>query len=643
MLARIGGQWARGFLEWTAVIVGAAVTCHLAYVVGGWVHTLRPAEVATEAAVEVAAGFAFAALIATLQTALWVVCGGLRERPAARALNTAGTFLCAVLLLGVLGLTLHVWVGKVGLGGAVAIAVAGSAGAALLGALIVLIRRWWREGTLDDTSANLRGISRRLTLLLPFAFAGSWLAGVRLRPFERPIDPRAARGSVPGSGRRPNIVMVTFDALSAQDMSLYGYHLATTPHMERAAAEGLVFDHFYSASNFTTPTVASLLTGRTVPHHRDLDNISGRIERARREPSVAGLLKRDGYATGAVVANPSAHPLHLGIDDDFDFLPPPPTASARMLDWSVHLAHTNLYCTLLQLYSSAAEDLQSLGPRRRYEPSDTPPELAFALARHFIDSNRTRPFFLWVHLYPPHFPYQPPERFFGRFLEGDAFRVLKDYAQLGLAGNATRYPPDAQPTIDKLRRRYAEYLAYADADFGLFFDWLRETGTLEDAALIVSADHGESFEHGYWGHGGPTMWQGLTHIPLIVRLPGGGRQGRRMAEVSGQIDVAPTLLDLAGIARPDWMDGSSLRPIWEGREAEPRTRHSIVCSPDPGGPIDAGTVATVAWPFKAIFDIASGRGQLYHLERDRHERQDLADAMPDVVARLRAQAMSAIA
>jgi arylsulfatase A-like enzyme len=156
-----------------------------------------------------------------------------------------------------------------------------------------------------------------------------------------------------------------------------------------------------------------------------------------------------------------------------------------------------------------------------------------------------------------------------------------------------------------------------------------------DTVTVVSADHGENFNRGFWGHGGTTLWNSSIHIPLIINLPGGKAAGTRVSGVAGEVDLLPTVLDLAGIAVPFWAEGRTLRRMWEGGATDNRTHIAINVLGGLDRAIARGAIAIVSWPDKYILDIESGRGNLFDLAKDPDETHDLSDEHPGRAGELR--------
>jgi arylsulfatase A-like enzyme len=601
-----------------------------------------------EWAVEIAIALVVAAMLAAVFTLAWIVSGGLRTSPtpASRAVAAASTALSTLFLAMILIFAGFDWIM------AVAKPVPFPVKLAIVLALAAVLgyrlrAEWRRHHDLNGVSARIRLPSRRLLLaVLPLTLAVLWWGGVRVRPYDRAGEERRPRARARSAA--PNLLLITFDALAAPDMSLYGYSLPTTPNIDRFARNGMIFERFISASNFTTSSVTSVLTGEGVATHGIFLANSAHIADARAKQNVAHELLQRGYVTGAIVANPYAHPAHIGLGDSFAYLPPPPFRRVPGTNVLYHLTHSDIGLTFAD-----ASDLRLRGWAAHmnlmsFKTTDYPPPLAFDQALTFIETAR-QPFFLWIHLLTPHYPYDPPPPFLGRFLAGGDYADGTAYAGSPLFaalkssdGSQGAYDESGQAEIDKVRLRYDEFVAYADDAFGRFIDRFDALDSSTNTVVMVSADHGESFSHGFWGHTVDAMWQPTIHVPLVIRLPGGTGAGRRIAGTAGHVDLLPTMLDLAGVSVPQWAEGRSLRPMWEGAETAGRRRFSELIKSPNHQPITRGGIAVVEGHETYVLDVASGTGRLSDIAADPLESRDFSTDRPARAAELREAALSRI-
>ena len=304
---------------------------------------------------------------------------------------------------------------------------------------------------------------------------------VLLAPIVSCRGERASRPAVRAVGSP--IILVSIDTLRSDHLPAYGYKGVETPAIERLRSDGIVFEDAWSQCPLTLPSHVSIFTGVDPPVHGVRNNIGYRLD-AKAHPTLARLLKDAGYATGASV---SAWVLRsqTGLGDSFDLyddaIEPPPG-------------------------SKAASQAQRPGPET----------LSRALA--WAETVRGRPFFLFVHLYEPHSPYEPPEPYRSRF---------------------------AQP--------YDGEIAAADAVVEALLQKLDEWRIYDRSVVILLSDHGEGLmDHGEQEHG-ILLYREALQVPLIVKLPGSARKGERVRRPAALTDVLPTVVALAG--------GSALKPI----------------------------------------------------------------------------------
>ncbi|MGH8227307.1 MAG: sulfatase-like hydrolase/transferase [Steroidobacteraceae bacterium] len=508
-------------------------------------------------------------------------------------------------------------------------------------------------GLLAACTPRGRGIVRSLC---PWALAGSILGALSLASL-----PYFAWGASLGSSaglparaspaatsdpqppaRRPNILLLTMDALSAQHMSLYGAKRPTTPRLDAFAHSAVTFDHAYANGNFTTPGVASILTGTRPWTNRALELPAWPLAATRRD-SLPAVLKRAGYRTGYVSTNPYAGASRQGFGAYFDF------ASRDRIEQPGLCSDTlsavlRYVCAATEMPLIAA--LESLADRLRAgrNNAEYDPRLAIrpALAWLARVGRQQRPVFLWVHLFPPHAPYAAPAPWLGRFDASPLGRTLASTSPYW--GYLLSDAPPAR--VHLLESRYDESIAYVDHYAGEF---LRRALALlgPDTVVVVTSDHGESFGHGYGAHTGPGLYDEIIHVPLIIKLPG-ETQGRRCEQEVEQVDIAPTLARLAGIPAPR---------SWEGHSLVAALTDADSAQPAPPVPVfsmsfeqnrrfarlTTGSVAVIDGKWKLIHYMGTLHyprmpplhDELYDLAADPGERDDLAAQDPSEVAALR--------
>lgn len=395
-------------------------------------------------------------------------------------------------------------------------------------------------------------------LALLVALAGLLVYALLYALRHPPADRRASIGR-PGA-----IVLVTIDTLRADRLGAYGSTRGLTPHLDALAADGVRFDAAIAQVPLTRPSHATILTGRHPAAHGVRTNDGFRLPPG--VPTLAEALGRAGRATGAFIGGApldASSGLARGFDRyDDDFLRVPGShAVERRADEVVTAALSWL----------AARSREGRGDR----------------------------VFVWLHLFDPHSPYDPPPA------QARAF-------------------PDAP---------YDGEVAYTDAALGRFFDHLRADGLFETALIVVVADHGESLgEHGERTHG-TFLYDATVRVPLIVRLPRGRGAGRVVPAPVETADLAPTIAGLAGATLAAPVDGISLVPMLAGAPGDlerPAYAESYYQNVLLGwSPLRA--VRTARWKF-----IEAPRPELYDLRADPGETVNLAASRQALVRGLAA-------
>jgi arylsulfatase A-like enzyme len=412
-----------------------------------------------------------------------------------------------------------------------------------------------------------------------------------------------------------NFLLITFDALDAEDLSIYGRKLPTTPNIDRFASQGTVFTNFYSASTFTTPSVATMLTG-TYPSESHVHQLQARVRGANRDRNLPRLLRAGGYATGAFLANPFAYYFARNLESDFDFLPEPVFQQGRMAQlWNatrwLHQdsgigSRIDEYFDLENAWNLLANVPQNISMRMR-------PAATFDEARQVL-AQMPDGFFLWIHVITPHNPYLPDSADRGRFLPPEKVTTFEE--EFGGRWKP-HYDSDQQPLLNERRLRYDEFIATADRAFGNFLADFDASERARNTTVIVSADHGESFEGGVYQHSSPYLTRPVIHVPLIIRLPG-QQQSRTVTLSADQTSLAPTILELAAQTKPEWMPGQSLAPyLRDGVQSNGAglaftqylERNSVFA------PLRHGKVGVIDGQYQYVLDIATQKGELRPLDQ----------------------------
>jgi choline-sulfatase len=334
---------------------------------------------------------------------------------------------------------------------------------------------------------------------------------------------RAAATPMPPVKR---LVLITIDTLRADHVGVYGGPVPT-PAMNGLAAEGARVTGAYTPTPSTAPAHASLFTGLHPWHHGVLENAVPLVG----VPLLAEHVQRAGIPTAAFVSSYILHP-RFGLGRGFD---------------TYHFAPSRPY-------------VWRTGPVPEFwAQGDETTDAALA----WIDAEPRERFFLWVHYFDPHDPYRPPP----------GFEQPRDQP-ISLQGKSL--PPQIRSfaQLAALNRGYRGEVAFVDAQVGRLIEGLRSRGLLDNAAVILTADHGEGLgDHGWLTHG-ENLFEEQVRVPLLVRAPGvpAGRVLEGLAQLE---DLAPTALHLLGVPVPPGLDGHDLVP-WMRGEATSSPRHVVL-------------------------------------------------------------------
>lgn len=440
---------------------------------------------------------------------------------------------------------------------------------------------------------------------------------------------------------RPNILLVTYDAMSARDMSVYGYKRETTPFISEWSGNASVFARAEAVSNYTAPTTATLMTGKNVWTHRRFNRMQGSKPVRTDVESLTLSLKQHGYYNMMFMANIIGSAQNLGISNSVDYAP------SSMKFWNITKPQgrfsnlmISLFADKFRIYNWLLQEDFIIGKLvRRFESDESvtrfPPELAFNSFIDYVSENPQTPFFAWIHLDPPHYPYLPPEPFMGMFDEEGGMKTLKTQSEgkLKIMDHVLRHNRFPRE-IETLRARYDEFIRYSDEQFKGFIGQLEMEGLLDNTVVMLSADHGETFEHNSLLHG-RSLFEPETNIPLIVKEPN-AKDGRRIRDVVSQKDIPATILDLAGIPVPTWMEGQSLVPFMRGNKVSLSPPISVMLEQNrtEPSPITRGTIAVWEGSYKLIHDLDKDRSMLFDLDQDPSEVNDLIEKEPETADRL---------
>jgi arylsulfatase A-like enzyme len=384
--------------------------------------------------------------------------------------------------------------------------------------------------------------------------------------------------------------VLLIDTLRADRLGALGGERDLSPALDKLADESLVFTESWSTCSWTLPSVATIFTSNHAEQHRartKAQRVSADVD------TLAGVLRDAGYRTAAFTDGGMVHH-SFGLERGF------------------------------MLWNTMGGPLPVILSR----------------ARQFLETAGDGPYFLFVHSYEVHSPYDPPEEAraavvarHGDLLGGRAADPLQVEDLITRRDGTWRVPPDLAAMLEAL---YDEEVRFTDREVGEWLDELRGSGVLDRALFVVTSDHGEEFgEHGLLGHS-DTLYREQLHVPLLLRFPAGSplaaHNGRRDGDPISHLDLAPTLVDALGLGDRllgTTFDGVSVfassrrSPIWATRFHDAtglltalRDRRHVW--------IDGTYRAPRGAPGPELYDLAS----------DPRELENLRQAAPEEAARL---------
>jgi arylsulfatase A-like enzyme len=404
------------------------------------------------------------------------------------------------------------------------------------------------------------------------------------------------------SARRLNVLVIAIDTQRADHLSCYGYQRLTSPHLDRFASQGALFEEAYSPHIPTHPGYTTHFSGKDVFSHQIVTQ-GGKLELAPEVRQLAEVLQEHGYFTGA---------------------------ADNMGRW---------FKRGFEAYEVYRWDQQGTEWRKAEAVNET---LLPLLDRAAGEALGGRPFFLFAHYWDPHTPYLPPAPFSRMFYAGDekdpsnrsmdpvfAFEPFTLYFQQWMGGVTDIRFPSAQ---------FDAEIAYVDATLAHVFNRLDELGLSDDTLVIVTADHGECLDdHECWfDHHG--LYEENIRVPLLMRLPGRIPAGRRIKGFARLTDIAPTILEAAGLAAVTQAEGMEGRSLWP--EATGASGRRV--------PTDELYLTECTWMRKRGWRTREWKLiqamepdihgfpplELYNLSRDPREQHNLAEAEPEVARKL---------
>ncbi|MGO8787669.1 MAG: sulfatase-like hydrolase/transferase [Terriglobia bacterium] len=383
---------------------------------------------------------------------------------------------------------------------------------------------------------------------------------------------------MPAWAASPDVVLITIDTVRADHVGCYGYAQGHTPYLDSLAHDGILFWTVVTSVPLTFPSHCSILTGAYPPEHGVRDNLGYTMGDS--PPTLATLLKQHGYSTAAFVGAAVLDARH-GLNRGFDTYSSP---------FQRKMGRDNPMVLNLQDLRRPAEDV-------------------VADALHWMEAQPThsaRPFFVWIHLYDPHTPYNPPPR----------FRAL-------------------------VSKRYDGEIAYADYAMGKFLGYLKQHELYDSSLIVAASDHGESFgEHGEYTHG-YFVYDTTLLVPLIIKPPrNSGITPRRISPPVRTIDIAPTVLQFLGMPTAPSMQGNGLVSLILGKVSGTGTGAAYAETFYPTEFESSGLRALRTGRYKYI---DAPKPELYDLAADPEELHNLYSTQKSTALELKGQFGSLVA
>jgi arylsulfatase A-like enzyme len=389
----------------------------------------------------------------------------------------------------------------------------------------------------DATTPRFRPLINLLGFFSAIATAALFLTPLISR------DTQVANIAVTPGIEKPNIILIVVDALSAQDMSLFGYNVKTTPELEKITQNWSIYSNAQTPANCSINVYPAIVTGRYLGTFFEYGQVGYKIFTSNRWVDLFEILHQAGYQTWwSGPDSPGLYHTGAGIDNKFAR----PSGEVLQTTWIQMEGVSKTHFPYIPIYFfEIAHGIEKNGPDGAI----------FDVGQNLIAQKTMKdPFFMYMHYSGVHGVPYPSGLFLDSLLPVDA--GLNDvHSQRKYYG---KYDLKDQLAVDKLRLRYDEAILNQDTRLKGFIDTIKNAGYYDSSMIIITADHGQTFHNGYTSHCTPTLSYSETHVPLLVKYPHESN-GQTIQTVVSTIDLAPTILDVVGINySDDWFEGYSL-------------------------------------------------------------------------------------
>lgn len=321
-----------------------------------------------------------------------------------------------------------------------------------------------------------------------------------------------------------NVILISLDTLRSDRLGCYGYERDTSPNIDSLAKESVLFSQCFAQAPYTITSHISMLTGLWPVNHGTYSTTYHKLDKS--IITLAEILRLQDYFTGAFTGG-GAMSAFFGYSKGFDF------------------------------YNERRDNVQGDTARKIYQ-----------LSADWIKKNKEKKFFLFIHTYQIHAPYEPPPPYDEMFIAEDApYRKSSEVNEF--QGWWGEIPDEIKENVIGL---YDGEIRYTDeALIGPLMALLKELDIYDQSLIFVTSDHGEEFyEHNGWGHA-HTLYNELIKVPLIVKFPMNQFEGKKIDTIVRLVDIMPTILEMTGIDLKKYVsDGESLLSLINGNKVQDR-------------------------------------------------------------------------
>lgn len=448
----------------------------------------------------------------------------------------------------------------------------------------------------------------------------------------------SASDSVNNAPEQPNIIYIIADDLGYGDLGIYGQADIKTPHLDMMSSEGIRFTDHYAGSTVCAPSRSVLMTGlhtgRTPIRGNRMVSTESEIPLPENTTTIMTLLKDAGYTTGVFgkwgLGGPgtSGSPLNQSIDEFFGYL------SHRHAHFYypefLYRGEQRIELTGNQVIENDFYPGTGLNTSKEVYSQD----IVMEEALKFVTNQKDNPFFLYLPFSIPHAEMLVPDEALSLYLDDDGNSIFEETPH----PEGKHHGPQPYPAA-----AYAAMVTYMDNEIGRLIAHLKELGIDENTLVIFSSDNGSHAEGGYhpdylnsnaplrgWKR---DLYEGGIRVPMIARWPGQIKAGGTSDLVSGFQDMLPTFTELAGVQTPEDINGISMVPTLLGRGNQPAHEYLYWEFHEMGGrqAVRKGNWKAVRL---GIIENPDAAIELYNLEQDIAEQNNVAGQYPEIVAEM---------